>query len=252
RLDGAAATHGGAPWPAAEPNRSGLQLCHRPSALPQARIFQLISRLRTVVATFEMSLMTSIIGLRYATSRSMIIPTRYLTLPPLAIPSPARASKSPVSRFSSSTSAHSDSSEKGPDDLIASLRSDLKNAMKTKNLVQRDVIKVLNSAIKKRVEAAKIALESSPPRIELNEQILQEVELLKKYLTFFSSNHPNQNSNEEALMKTVHDCISKLGLSPDATLQERQNSLGKLIKSVKIMLIVLSMERISQILLEKL
>ncbi|KAI9600673.1 hypothetical protein H4Q26_000463 [Puccinia striiformis f. sp. tritici PST-130] len=124
-----------------------------------------------------------------------------LTLPPLAIPSPARASKSPVSRFSSSTSAHSDSSEKGPDDLIASLRSDLKNAMKTKNLVQRDVIK--------------------------------EVELLKKYLTFFSSNHSNQNLNEEALMKTVHDCISKLGLSPDATLQERQNSLGKLIKSVK-------------------
>ncbi|KAH9446723.1 hypothetical protein Pst134EA_030630 [Puccinia striiformis f. sp. tritici] len=200
-----------------------------------------------------MSLMTSIIGLRYATSRSMIIPTRYLTLPPLAIPSPARASKSPVSRFSSSTSAHSDSSEKGPDDLIASLRSDLKNAMKTKNLVQRDVIKsllgdlqnsehnknrqthekVVNSAIKKRVEAAKIALESSPPRIELNEQNLQEVELLKKYLTFFSSNHSNQNFNEEALMKTVHDCISKLGLSPDATLQERQNSLGKLIKSVK-------------------
>ncbi|WAQ92870.1 hypothetical protein PtA15_17A352 [Puccinia triticina] len=190
---------------------------------------------------------------RYVTSRHLIKPTRHSNVSPLSYLSRAWASQSSVRCFSSSTSTHSDPIEKGPEDFIASLRADLKNSMKIKDLTQRDAIKsllgdlqnsehnktrqthekLLNAAIKRRLEAAKISLESNPPRIELNQQNLQEVEILKKYMRFFSSSNSAQNSNEEALLKTVNDCIQRLGLSPDANPQQRQSSLGKLIKSVK-------------------
>ncbi|EHS63552.1 uncharacterized protein PGTG_20650 [Puccinia graminis f. sp. tritici CRL 75-36-700-3] len=205
---------------------------------------------RFLQTTEEMGLARNGIGLRNVISRHLARDSNVSPLPYLSRP---WASKSSVSYFSSSNSTHSDSVEKGPDDLIASLRADLKNSMKIKDLTQRDVIKsllgdlqnsehnknrqthekVVHSAIKKRLEAAKISLESNPPRLELNKQNLQEVEILKKYLTFFSSSHSAQDSNEEALTKAVNDSIQQLGLSPDATQQERQNSLGKLIKSVK-------------------
>lgn len=193
----------------------------------------------------------------YLASRALIRPARCSNFStPLPYRSRAWAGKSSASRFLSSTSPHSDSAEGGPDELIVSLRADLKNSMKIKDVTQRDVIKsllgdlqnsehnknrqshekVLNSAIRKRQEAAKIALESSPPRPELNQQNLQEVEILKKYLSFFSSSyHHTQNWDEETLLKTVHECAQQhLGLSvEDATLEERRNSLGRLIKSVK-------------------
>jgi len=118
-------------------------------------------------------------------------------------------------------------------DVIKSLLGDLQNSEHNKNRQSHE--KVLNSAIRKRQEAAKMALESSPPRPELNQQNLQEVEILKKYLSLFSaSHHHTPNLDEETLLKTVHECAQHLGLSvQDASLEERRNSLGRLIKSVK-------------------
>ncbi|PLW09512.1 hypothetical protein PCANC_24195 [Puccinia coronata f. sp. avenae] len=201
-----------------------------------------------------MSLATSKISLQYVSSRHLVKGAVLCsTVSPWTYRSRIGISKSSTSPFSSSTaSAYSDSVAKGPDDLIPSLRADLKNSMKIKDLTQRDVIKsllgdlqnsehsktrqthekVVKSAIKKRLEAAQIALESHPPRPELNQQNLQEVEILKKYLTFFSSTSPS-SMDEESLLETVKLSIQQLGLSPDATTEERRNSLGKLIKSVK-------------------
>lgn len=99
-----------------------------------------------ITTTQEMCLKTNRISVQlYLASRALIRPARCSNFStPLPYRSRAWAGKSSASRFLSSTSPHSDSAEGGPDELIVSLRADLKNSMKIKDVTQRDVIKVCN------------------------------------------------------------------------------------------------------------
>ncbi|MGA1862233.1 GatB/YqeY domain-containing protein [Deferribacter thermophilus] len=85
---------------------------------------------------------------------------------------------------------------------IRMLRAEIKNAEieKKGELTDEDVIKVVQSAIKKRKEAAEQYEKANRP--ELAEKEKQEIEILSKYL-------PEQLSEEE-LKRIIDDEISKL------------------------------------------
>lgn len=116
-------------------------------------------------------------------------------------------------------------------DVIKSLLGDLQNSEHTKH--PKSYKRVIDLAIKKRLEAARLSLESSPPRRELNEKNLKEAEILKKYLSLCDVSPTTSRLSEDELTGVIQECMHKLGLSVDATKEGRQQHVGKLIKSVK-------------------
>ncbi|KAH9817564.1 hypothetical protein DFH28DRAFT_1124218 [Melampsora americana] len=128
--------------------------------------------------------------------------------------------------------------------LIPELRNALKQAMKDRNLVQRDVlksvlgdiqtsqhlanapspIKTLKLAITKRFEAAKASKEANPPRLEMEELYTSEAIILQRFL-------PPElvDMSSEELISTVKEVVNQLKIP----VEDRSKSIGRVVKSVK-------------------
>lgn len=128
--------------------------------------------------------------------------------------------------------------------LLPELRNALKQAMKDRNLVQRDVLKsvigdiqtsqhlanapspmkTLKMAITKRFEAAKASKEANPPRVEMEELYTSEAKILQQFIPAELA-----DMSSEELVVTVKEVVNQLQIP----VEDRSKALGRVVKAVK-------------------